>query len=294
LSVSDDFDVAKPPVWDERLGLDFLSDSDKVDSTEVVYTAWHRIVSYSSGLKFTFKKDRLVALSALASIVASKLDGDRYLAGLWMKNIHRDLLWHRAGLPLKPLVAIPTWSWASGIGDISFDLLDGSSTFQSITLGEIEALEGKMPDIDSNFRMPLSGKSASRSFVPLGELLSTKVASASSIGLGEFFYVSLELSAPCTTYPRIRIFPPEFLLGSGLLTDALDVDRKWSQVLLAFVGRSVHSNHKDQTWHAIMVESNGKGQWQRIGVAALHLKFADPDCAALWTAVTVTRRLELV
>lgn len=60
-------------------------------------------------------------------------DNDEYLAGLWKHEIHLDLTWVVASLPAEPENVlqrpegegprwnVPTWSWASSQGSISYD-----------------------------------------------------------------------------------------------------------------------------------------------------------------------------
>lgn len=140
--ISDASESAFPPIWNQRLGFDVLLDENlsvrneaktvqgTINVTEVepsteiqpIYSAWHRIVELSSQLRVSFERDRLPALSGLASVFKQKLDGDVYIMGLWMSNLPRDLLWHRAGTALRRMVdnSIPSWSWAAYTGRISY------------------------------------------------------------------------------------------------------------------------------------------------------------------------------
>jgi hypothetical protein len=162
LMISEASQSEMQPLWNGRLGIDALLDSPSIlkrrssanpsqsqnsdpdslnrnpsSSNVTIYESWHKIVEYSSRLKVTFERDRLPALSALASITAAKLDQDMYLAGLWKNNLHHDLLWHRANTALTRTAYsnIPSWSWAAYTGRISYSLrnllrLDVTDTFE--------------------------------------------------------------------------------------------------------------------------------------------------------------------
>lgn len=86
-------------------------------SEEDLYHEWRTaIVTPYSSRNLTFSKDRLVALSAITKAFNERLD-DKFLAGLWRKQLHRDLGWHgngrlRDGFETNSYTA-PSWSWVS-------------------------------------------------------------------------------------------------------------------------------------------------------------------------------------
>ncbi|RDW62449.1 hypothetical protein BP6252_11882 [Coleophoma cylindrospora] len=79
---------------------------------------WSEIVQSYSRRSLTFRKDKLVAISGLARILAH-VYGTNYVAGLWVKDLLRLLAWHVH--TSDPSVAknyattyrAPSWSWAS-------------------------------------------------------------------------------------------------------------------------------------------------------------------------------------
>ena len=77
---------------------------------------WQSIVEEYSGLKLTYDKDKLPAVSGLAKQMHQHRN-DEYLAGLWSQDILESLRWHVKHLePLFPRAkeyVAPTWSWAS-------------------------------------------------------------------------------------------------------------------------------------------------------------------------------------
>jgi hypothetical protein len=63
-----------------------LALSKRPTSTET----WERIVQEYSKCKLTLSRDKLVAISGLARLVAAET-GDEYLAGMWRENLESQL-----------------------------------------------------------------------------------------------------------------------------------------------------------------------------------------------------------
>lgn len=85
--------------------------------------AWYSTAEDYSSRTLTDPTDKLVALSGLASLLASSLaDGDgEYLAGHWKRDLAEGLLWHTVHPCRRYLTYVaPSWSWASMDGRISF------------------------------------------------------------------------------------------------------------------------------------------------------------------------------
>lgn len=86
-------------------------------SEEDLYHEWRIAIVYPYSYRdLSFSKDRLFALSAISTAFHERLD-DEFLAGLWRKQLHRDLSWHRQtrvreGFETDSYTA-PSWSWAS-------------------------------------------------------------------------------------------------------------------------------------------------------------------------------------
>ena len=85
---------------------------------EAAYSFWETAVCKYSAGALSFQTDRLLAISAVASVVG-KATGDRYLAGLWKDDLLSGLAWIAFGTsskhdpsPHQRYIA-PTWSWAS-------------------------------------------------------------------------------------------------------------------------------------------------------------------------------------
>ncbi|KAL0934520.1 HET domain-containing protein [Colletotrichum truncatum] len=107
-----------------------------------LYHEWRfAVASPYSFRNLTFSKDKLVALSAISRIFYEKLN-DNFLAGLWEKQLPRDLSWycHREWeeLDLNKDFSVPSWSWASVKGGVSWSMATKGFRFEK-TCRVIEA-----------------------------------------------------------------------------------------------------------------------------------------------------------
>jgi hypothetical protein len=103
---------------------------------------WRGVVREYASLGLTFERNRLRAVTGIASTLFGDQDRGRYLAGLWEDTLHLDLQWVITGprktLPSSPLAWLadanssagktdfiaPSWSWASKAeGCPNYDLL---------------------------------------------------------------------------------------------------------------------------------------------------------------------------
>jgi hypothetical protein len=91
-------------------------------SRERAYEIWSNIVRIYSACNLTFGKDKLVAVSGMASFIESKLYLSGYLAGTWAYGVLEQLLWSydMEDSPDEPFgryrpktYRAPSWSWAS-------------------------------------------------------------------------------------------------------------------------------------------------------------------------------------
>lgn len=85
-------------------------------------SAWRHAVQHYSLLDITYDSDRLPAISAIVQRLQSFREDDTYVAGMWMKNLLRDLSWIAPRGPARPRPAgkYPTWSWISVKAGIDF------------------------------------------------------------------------------------------------------------------------------------------------------------------------------
>ncbi|KAF5011725.1 hypothetical protein FDECE_2185 [Fusarium decemcellulare] len=107
---------------------------------------WYAIVErYSLVMgNLTKQTDVFPALSGLASRIAGLL-GEEYAAGLWRSNIIEGLLWIPGfKMPIqgqrRPSQWVaPTWSWASVLGDVSYQYRIRSDSYNKKELQEVYA-----------------------------------------------------------------------------------------------------------------------------------------------------------
>ena len=78
------------------------------------WAEWWRTVQAYSATEITYKTDRLVAFSGVASRLRSVF-GSEYYAGLWERDLPRQLLWatFETGRARQTPYVAPSWSWAS-------------------------------------------------------------------------------------------------------------------------------------------------------------------------------------
>lgn len=113
--------VLKPVVY-----TDSAQDVQKDLSDAERYQIWSSLVSNYTKRNLTVASDRLPALSGIAQKfeVAWK---DRYLAGIWERQLLPSLAWRRSmdvTQPYYPALTeyrAPSWSWASIDGPVEFD-----------------------------------------------------------------------------------------------------------------------------------------------------------------------------
>ncbi|KAL9119746.1 MAG: hypothetical protein Q9187_003696 [Circinaria calcarea] len=83
-----------------------------------LYDSWYIVVYAYTHRKLTFSKDKLIALDGLAHQYRDLLD-DKYLAGLWLHDLPRGLLWMSSTSRFSTYHA-PSWSWASMDGSAAY------------------------------------------------------------------------------------------------------------------------------------------------------------------------------
>ncbi|KAF9477232.1 HET-domain-containing protein [Pholiota conissans] len=113
----------------------FLFDTNKDRGTDVASTdefrgdlldRWQMLLLDYSQRKMTVPSDKFVALGSIAETYQAILD-DQYVAGLWKRNLLRDLLWavrppqgpDDSHLPRPVVYRAPTWSWAAVDGRLT-------------------------------------------------------------------------------------------------------------------------------------------------------------------------------
>ncbi|KAK4443171.1 hypothetical protein QBC34DRAFT_213351 [Podospora aff. communis PSN243] len=100
-----------------------------LDRQERLEDTWLDIVEAFSALELTYpQKDRLFALSGIATEFSAALGSakqafDPFVCGFWLRDLYRGLLWQgrrRDSRHSRMDSWIPSWSWASLLGPVSF------------------------------------------------------------------------------------------------------------------------------------------------------------------------------
>ncbi|KAI5458801.1 heterokaryon incompatibility protein-domain-containing protein [Mariannaea sp. PMI_226] len=98
-------------------------------------STWHKLVETYSHRCLTKPSDKLIAMAGLVSIISSRycLKPSKYLGGLWLDHLPKDLLWYVCGDgPHKRIASYraPSWTWASIDGGIKFVSFDQWPSYQ--------------------------------------------------------------------------------------------------------------------------------------------------------------------
>lgn len=82
---------------------------------------WYSLISKFSTRSLTFQEDKLPAMAGLVAAF-EKQTGDRSVAGLWEKDLHRGFLWApiKENTPKVKIDGIPSWSWVAVDGGVDW------------------------------------------------------------------------------------------------------------------------------------------------------------------------------
>ncbi|KAL6871744.1 heterokaryon incompatibility domain-containing protein [Trichoderma longibrachiatum] len=83
--------------------------------------AWVEIIQGYAKRPLTVIADRLPALAGIGKAMAAVrgYDSAEYLCGIWEKELEESLFWYLTEPPReKPDIGLPSWSWASVVGDV--------------------------------------------------------------------------------------------------------------------------------------------------------------------------------
>lgn len=93
------------------------------------HTSWQHMVMSYSRRTLTNDSDKLMAIAGIAAFAEKTLE-DVFLAGLWEQHLYRDLLWTSNCDAAARITSthLPSWSWASIGGSISYTRRPAGST----------------------------------------------------------------------------------------------------------------------------------------------------------------------
>ena len=108
---------------------DYLGVQTTIVNPENVYHSWLKLVAEYTSKKLTKESDKLWAIAGLAR-ATNDITQDKYLAGIWRKDLLRQLCWHsneRRTFNSKPSIyRAPSWSWAAIDGTVRYPTFDYS------------------------------------------------------------------------------------------------------------------------------------------------------------------------
>jgi hypothetical protein len=239
-----------------------IAGNDSTTDKQRVHMLWQKIVVNYSRRELTKESDKLVALAGAASQIASVLE-DRFLAGLWVKWLWRDLLWwveravdSSASLGVRPTdFKAPSWSWASIKGPISYQFPNGTGHLRYYRCLQIISYSEKT-DSPSN---SVSG------FITLRGILLPEVP--------------YSFTKEKTSSTRQNVDPndrksPEYL---GLMNPVWTPDVEGIEVgKVRFL--VVAASHEWIICLGLMATGQGEGEFRRVGLAYWSSRFP-PDCS---------------
>jgi hypothetical protein len=111
---------------------DYLKDPQNSVNLDNVYQCWFELVAEYTSMALTKEEDKLRALAGLAR-ATSEIIKDVYLAGLWKKDLVRQLCWfecktYRGFMSSPKAYRAPSWSWAAVDGPVQYPTFDYSPT----------------------------------------------------------------------------------------------------------------------------------------------------------------------
>jgi hypothetical protein len=127
-----DFEVDFPTTKQSLLKLEYWNP----DTSKTAYPSpghspilqfWLDLVEDYSKRNLTEERDIFAALAGLAEFVRNR-SGDEFLAGMWKKTLHTELLWvARSKYRTSPSVwRAPSWSWAALKEEVYYSDFDDS------------------------------------------------------------------------------------------------------------------------------------------------------------------------
>jgi hypothetical protein len=181
--------------------------------TASISTLWYRIVESYSALSLTKpEKDRIVALTGVAkefrealtnAVSGSALEtatvqcGIESVSGLWLRDLHRGLLWEQKSPDCTPrrLLELPTWSWASTLCPVIWDDKHNTRIRPEVKVVAVITSEGDVFSIDSLRQMSPSPRAfdVDNQFACL-----CMTGKAQQVVMRERFYQEQDLEVACS------------------------------------------------------------------------------------------------
>ena len=261
----------KPGLWSHKMILPphvppkMLGLADDEGSRMEVYASWLIAVENYSARALTVPTDVLTALAGAASVFQSRLS-DSYLAGLFRGHLLESLLWKTdTPVGLRPGGSLPSWSWTSVIGAVTFEVTYSSNFLPPVLVGTSTAkvLEAQ-------------------TFVPNGE--TTPLQHLTSVDGGRLLvegHVIEGAEMVARNYQLVIDSLPPSENESRILQSFIDTNAPVTQhVVLLHLGiwqwlwSRGSSSRFDRTYGALLLEAidESRTSYRRIGIGMLKVK----------------------
>lgn len=129
-----------------------------IDSYEDGLVKWQRIVERYSACDFTFMKDKPVAIRGVAEMMSTVMKTQPqpistvYWAGLWLRDMERQLTWTVARQGRRRINHAPSWSWSSVEGPVHWNWPDNKGKYSGVSaLATIALPDAQAMNSNSNF-----------------------------------------------------------------------------------------------------------------------------------------------
>lgn len=228
------------------------------DSSQLLRKQWWEMVQSYSALSLSSAKDKLPALSGIATKMASRRPGSRYLAGLWSDSLELDLLWLNKdamvpgeAFPARPKEwRAPTWSWASVDATIKFPFKDYAKVQIHFEILEAHCKAATHDETGQVCRGSLTLKAPAA----MGEVTATDQRPGFALKIGGTKY---SLVGEHRFYPDEPADP--FGIGPRKMLTAREV---------LCMGLATGNGHHSQTQLALVLHRRSKwDSYERIGMA---------------------------
>jgi hypothetical protein len=237
----------------------------------------------------TFERDKLVAVLGIANKI-SDISNDRYIAGLWLKNMHSGLTWltPKANATKHKTYIAPSWSWAqvdcAGTPDLRHEPLYIDGIVSSMTpLAQVinvfsKLLDGSCGSIE-HWVLELRGQ---YSFI-----CSCKVPipflDIRPLTPMEYQYGLLAISY--SGYDHLENITLEMLNSSLCLAPRSQGHQTFAYVQLGLWEHSYSESMRSIIVALILKRVGNKGHYERVGRAIIP---TDPDQTREWPSTTFT------
>ncbi|PSN75097.1 HET-domain-containing protein [Corynespora cassiicola Philippines] len=244
----------------------------EVDKEEILMQ-WLYVVESFSARTLSFEKDKLPALSGIASLIADRIGAkttnpeNSYLAGVWSTNISQELLWYTIPPDVNTSLSetdgyitdVPTWSWASSKFPIIF------------------RTSGDYDPFHNPFSRTWVRKRDKNDTHPDFSFIGTDVQPATSNLFGIPQGKQLIIRGQCMKSIRIQLkrtkSNPEGTLvdlegNLRLCFDAgkiQDFDTEtWNLIVYRYLALAI--SYESGTWGLVLRHSNSELDWERVGL----------------------------